>query len=485
MVHSPAVKHVAQFLFVVLVALVTPFTLADPPAGQATAELTFHQAPKPLAKDAVVQDWPCFLGPAHNPISAEKPLIEKFPVGGPALVWEVKKGSGYSSPAVAEGRVLLLHRVGDNETVDCLEAETGKRFWRLQYPTAYNDRYGYCDGPRAQPVIDSRLVFTVGAEGKLHCLDLLSGEVKWKHDLAEEYKLPQQFFGVGSTPLVEGDRLIVNVGAPGGPCVVGFDKSSGKVAWATNDPVSNKWAPSYASPIPATVNGQRRVFVFAGGESRPPTGGLVSLDPASGKVDFTFKHRSRTYESVNASSPVILGTQVFISETYGAQSVLLDLLPDGSAQPAWKCESLGTHFMTAIAREGYLYGVDGHGPQDNAFVCLNLKTGEELWRKEVVIEEMMPTDNGPAKRKVPLARASMLLCADGRFLCLGEYGHLLWLDLSPQGYKELSHCWPFAAGESWTLPVLSHGLLYVNQNSRDFIHQAETRLMCFDLRAGR
>src|SRR5262249_38220901 len=162
----------------------------------------------------------------------------KLPPSGPPLVWEVKKGSGYSSPAIADGKLLLLHRVGDNETVDCLDAESGKRFWRYQYPTAYQDRYGYCDGPRAAPVIDSGLVFTVGAEAKLHCLDLLTGDVKWKHDLNDEYKLPQQFFGVGSTPLVDGDNLIVNVGAPSGPCVVAFNKTTGKIAWATDDKVS-------------------------------------------------------------------------------------------------------------------------------------------------------------------------------------------------------------------------------------------------------
>jgi outer membrane protein assembly factor BamB len=458
---------------------------AAPSPAQDNADATFHVLPKPLAKDAVVHDWPCFLGPNHNATSTEKPLLDKFPPSGPPLVWEVKRGSGYSSPAVANGRVILLHRVGDKEIVDCLEPETGKRFWRFEYPSAYQDRYGYCDGPRAAPVIDpaAGLVFAVGAEAKLHCLDLLTGDVKWKHDLTAEYKLPQQFFGVGSTPLVEGDKLVVNVGAPGGPCVVAFDKNTGKVSWATDDETANQWGPSYASPIPSTILGKHRVFVFAGGESRPPTGGLLSLDPATGKTDFTFKHRSRTYESVNASSPVILGSQVFISETYGAQSILLDLDADGSAKPAWQSDRLGTHFMTAIAKEGYLYGVDGHGPNDNEFVCLRLKDGQEMWRKEVDIDETLATPDGPSKRKIPLARASLLLVGDGRFLCLGEFGHLLWLDLSPNGYKELGHCWPFAAGESWTLPVLSRGLLYVNQNSRDAIHNKDTRLLCFDLRA--
>ena len=138
--------------------------------------------------------------------------------------------------------------------------------------------------------------------------------------------------------------------------------------------------------------------------------------------------------------------------------------------------------MTAIVKDGFIYGVDGHGPADNAFVCLNLKTGEEAWRKEVEVEGTVDTPDGPRKRKLGMARASLLLLADGRFLCLGEYGHLLLLELTPQGYKEVARCWPFAAGESWTLPVLSHGLLYVNQNTRDSVRDRGQRVWCFDLR---
>ena len=67
----------------------------------------------------------------------------------------------------------------------------------------------------------------MGAEGKLHCLELGSGKVVWKRDLRAEYKVRQDFFGTASTPLVEGRLLIVNVGAPGGPCVVGARQGDG------------------------------------------------------------------------------------------------------------------------------------------------------------------------------------------------------------------------------------------------------------------
>ena len=222
---------------------------------------------KPLAKDAISSDWTAFLGPTHNAISPETKLSRQLP---PPLIWELPKGTGYTSPAVAGERLVFVHRLGNEETVECLHAETGTSRWQFRYPTDFDDRYGYNNGPRSSPVIDAARAYTVGAQGQLHCLELDTGRLIWKRDLEAEYRVRQDFFGTASTPLVEGPLLIVNVGAPGGPCVVGFDKATGREVWRAG----KEWGPSYASPVPATVHGKRRVFVFAGGESRPPTGGL-------------------------------------------------------------------------------------------------------------------------------------------------------------------------------------------------------------------
>ncbi|PYR39090.1 MAG: hypothetical protein DMF90_01055 [Acidobacteria bacterium] len=218
-------------------------------AGFATAQARFHRRPKPLPAGAVTADWPSFLGPSHDAVSAETKLSRTLP---PPLVWEFPKGTGYTSPAIAGDRLVYLHRLGNDEIVECLHPETGASRWQFRYGTMFEDRYGYNNGPRSSPVIDEQLVYTVGAEGKVHCLELGSGRVVWKHDLRVEYKVPQDFFGTASTPLVEGRLLIVNVGAPGGPCVVGFDKTTGREAWRAG----TEWGPSYASPVPALVHGK-------------------------------------------------------------------------------------------------------------------------------------------------------------------------------------------------------------------------------------
>ena len=440
------------------------------------AQAVVHRAPTSLAPDAVTDHWASFLGPSHNAVSTETPLRRDLP---PPLVWELPKGSGYASPAIVGDRLLFIHRLADQEVVECLHAETGASRWRFRYPTAYEDRYGYNNGPRSSPVIDGGRVFTVGAEGTLHCLDLETGEPIWRRDFRVEYGVTQDFFGTSSTPLVEGEVLVVNVGGPPGACVVGFDTASGVETWRAGN-----WGPSYASPVPANVHGRRRVFVFAGGESRPPGGGLLSLDPTTGTVDFAVSHRSRTYESVNAACPVVFGNNVFISASYRAGGTLVEVRPDFTHRIAWTTQDFALHFNTPIYRDGHLYGFDGRNQGDASLACVDVSTGRVVWREVPTWTETFE-QNGRTRQSILGTARGSLLSADGHFVCLGEFGHLLWMDLTDEGYTEVSRAWLFAARESWTLPVLSRGLLYVTQNSRDLTTGTRPRLLCYDLRGRR
>jgi outer membrane protein assembly factor BamB len=433
-----------------------------------------HRKPKALAPGASTHDWPSFLGPSHNAVSTETKLRRSLP---PPLVWEISKGAGYASPAVAGDRLVFIHRLADEEIVECLHPETGSLQWQFRYPTAFEDRYGYNNGPRSSPVIDSGRVYTMGAEGRLHCLELASGKVVWRRDLRSEYKVAQDFFGIASTPLVDGGLLIVNVGAPGGPCVAGLDKTTGSEAWRAG----KQWGPSYASPIPAVMHGARRVFVFAGGESDPPAGGLMSIDPVTGRVDFELPWRSRIIESVNASCPVVFDNRIFISASYRTGSALVDVRPDFTPHIVWTTQEFGLHFNTAIYRGGYLYGFDGRNEPDASLACVDAATGRIVWRVSPEWNETFLVRGEERQQQMGTYRGS-LLALDGQFLCLGELGHLLWIDLTPARYKEVSRTWLFAARESWTLPVLSRGLLYVLQNTADVLRGTGPRLLCYDLR---
>jgi hypothetical protein len=223
------------------------------------------------------------------------------------------------------------------------------------------------------------------------------------------------------------------------------------------------------------------VFVFAGGESQPPTGGLLSIDPANGAIDFAFPWRSRSYESVNAASPVVVGDQVFVSASYRTGGALLNLLPGGKHNVAWTSQEIGTHWNTAVYKDGYLYAFDGRNEPDASLVCIELKTGKVMWRATPEWEETFTHQGALTRQRLGTYRGT-LLAVDGGFLCLGEMGHLLWLDLTPKGYKEITRAWLFGARETWSLPVLSRGLLYVSQHSRDVVGGHQPRLLCYDLR---
>lgn len=444
-------------------------------ARAASGQARLRRAPKPLSPGAVTHDWPAFLGPTHDAVSTETPLSRDLP---PPLVWELPKGTGYASPAIAGRRLVFIHRLGGEEIVECLDPETGAALWRHRYPTTFRDRYGYNDGPRSSPVIDGGRVFTVGAAGLIHCLALASGEVAWTRDLRAEYGVPQDFFGTASTPLAIGGLLVVNVGAPGGPCVAAFDAATGREQWRAG----TRWGPSYASPAPAVVHGRRRVLVFAGGESNPPTGGLLSIDPSSGAVDFEFPFRSRTYESANAVTPIAFEDKAFVTSSYRTGSALVEIRPDFTPRVAWTTPEVGMHFNTPIHRRGHLYGFDGRNPGDASLVCIDAATGGVVWRAVPEWRDEIQRNGRSEPRLMSTCRGS-LLAADGQFLCLGELGHLLWLDLTPEGYAEVSRTWLVKARVSWTLPVLSRGLLYVVQNARSVFDGTGPRLLCYDLRA--
>lgn len=403
----------------------------------------------------MTEDWPRFLGPRHDLHSKETKLLKSWPESGLKRVWEVKRGTGHAPPVVAGGRLVMIHAMGGKEVVECLEPETGKRFWKFAYPVQLGSSYGTADAPRSGPVIDGDLVFTVGVRGDLHCLDLLSGELVWKTNLDEEYGPAPFFFGRGGCPLVYGDQLIVNVG--GDMCVGSFDKASGRLRWKTKHP----WHASYASPVPATIHGKERVIVFAGGKSDPPAGGVLSIDPANGEVKSSFPWRARMFASVNAASPVVVDNAVFVTEAYTEGGALIELRADGQAELRWKADRFGSQFTTPVAHDGYLYGVDGTGGTE--LVCYEITSGREMWRD--------PIDLDGAR----LGRAS-LLHVDGAFLCLGAQGTLLWLDLSSKGAKILEQAQLFRAPETWGVPTVSRGLLYVNQNALG------ARLICYDLR---
>jgi len=451
---------------------------ASAPEPRESEGLTIHRAPRPRAAGAVDEDWPMFLGPRRDGHTRETGLAVDWPAEGPPLVWELRIGRGFATPVVAAGRLVVTHRLGAEIHVDCLDPRSGRRFWRFTLPCEYSGRYISNDGPRSTPAIEDGSVWVHGVEGQLVCLELATGRVRWQRDTHREFGVPLDFFGIVASPLVHGELLIQNIGTPG-PCVAAFDKHTGRLRWGAGP----AWGPSCASPVLATVEGHERLFVLAGGESRPPTGGLVVLDPASGLVEHTYPFRSKIYESVTGSSPVVAGKRVFMSAAYGTGSAGLEA--QGEFRELWKNRHIGLQFSSAIHADDALYLIDGVADRAGALVALDPASGEELSRTELVWDEELPGRDGagaPSTRSCTVGEGS-LLAAEGRLLCLGDNGHLLWLAASPSGARVLARARLFDANESWTPPVVVGGLCFVRQTKvgRD---GSGPRLLCYDLRAG-
>jgi outer membrane protein assembly factor BamB len=287
---------------------------------------------------------------------------------------------------------------------------------------------------------------------------------------------------VGSTPVVEGDLLIVMVGGsppeshrvapgqldrvvPNGSGIVAFDKRTGEVKYKIGEDLA-----SYASLKLATIGERRWCFAFC-------RGGLLGFEPASGKIDFHYPWRDRQLESVNASMPVVVGDEVLVSECYGVGSSLLKVSP-GKYEVVWKDDarkrdkSMMTHWNTPVFVEDYLYGCSGRHTETATLRCVEWKTGKVAWEQ-------------------PRMARTSLTEIDGHFLCLGEFGQLWLLKVSPEkfervaavdysdpelGRKLLGKEEPVLEYPCWAAPVVSRGLLYL---------RGKDRLVCLELVEGK
>ena len=469
-------------------ALLVPQDSPGAPAERApTPGLTSHAAPRPLAEGAVTEDWSSFLGPRRDGICRERPLRADFGSTPPPLVWELERGDGFASPVVAEGRLVFTHRVGREVHVDCHDALTGERLWRHSFPCDYSGRYFDNDGPRATPTIAKGRVVVHGVGGRLVVLDLASGKELWGLDTDEVMETGRGYFGVVSSPLVVGDMVVQNFGAPAagaargadgwGPCVGALDLETGDPLWGAGD----QWGPSCASPVLATISGEPRILVIAGGETRPPVGGLLILTP-DGEITTRYPFRSRTTLSVNGPSPVPMGDSVFLTAAYNVGSAVVDVDEDGKAEERWRDRrSLALEFATPIFVDGRIVAVDGVSGRAGALVALDPASGEEVLRTALTFDQEV----GEGDRKRTLSTSlgkGTVMAADGHLWALGDTGQLVTALQGEEDFEVVSQAPLFYAAETWTPPVICNGLLYVCQNNRGRGDGSPRRLLCYDVR---
>src|SRR5882724_1567139 len=163
-------------------------------------------------------NWPQWRGPNRDGISTETGLLKQWPTDGPPLVWKVAgAGTGYSSLAVANGRVYTLGLKGDREYVIAFDVATGKQAWATAHGGAYRDDRG--DGPRGTPTVDGDTLYALGGNGDLSSLDARAGRVNWTMNVLQKYGGSNIQWGISESPLVIGEKVLVNAGGPGASIV--------------------------------------------------------------------------------------------------------------------------------------------------------------------------------------------------------------------------------------------------------------------------
>ena len=391
----------------------------------------------------LASDWPQFLGPTRDGVYAGTDIASSWPATGPPVVWRKDVGEGFAGPVVTGGKLILFHRTAGKEIVECWDATTGAKVWSYDSPTAYRDDFGFDEGPRAAPVVVDGAIYTFGAEGVLTSLDFTTGKKRWSVATHTQFSVRKGFFGAAGSPLVEGGRVLVNVGGPGAG-IVAFDAKTGGVAWKTTSDEA-----SYSSPAIATIGGARHALFFT-------RAGLVDLDPSNGQVRFTFPWRSRSSASVNAATPLVIGNQVFVSASYGTGAALLEV--NGSQfRKIWSSDdAMSNHYSTCVYRDGFLYGFHGRQEEGQALRCVELRTGKVMWN-------------------VDGYGAGTVTLAGDRLLILRENGELLMSPATPKEFRPGPHA-RILNGVVRSYPAIADGMLFARN---------EHTLVCVRLRSRR
>lgn len=437
-----------------LLLLIAAFTVSlilsarNPPQQQNSARLQ-NKSREQIAyaeNDPHGLGWPNLFGPKHISVSTESNLVTTWPTDGPREKWRRKVGCGYSSPVCLGTKLFLVQRVEDEEFVECCDTDSGASIWQFRYPTKYQCRFNYSSGPYSTPVLDDRYVYAVSAEGTMRCLDQSNGRMIWQREFAKEYDLPEGLFAVGTSPLLEGDRLIFNLGGVDQNAgVIAVNKQNGETLWtATNQ------GASYATPIAATIHGRRIVFAVT-------FEGLVALDPNMGKVFWSIPFRPKGSQTVNATSPVVASDLVLMVTGPGPGSLCVRVHSDGSYEEVWRDRRvLDSQFNNLTYLDGHVYGYTSSRQGGATLNCVEMETGTLRWQHQS-----------------KLGRGS-LLAVDGQIILWGEHGHLGSIDINPDRPIQRSMTTsPLLDAPCYSAPALHRGLLYLRN---------ESSLLCLELR---
>ncbi len=408
-------------------------------------------------------DWPQWMGPQRDNVWRETGIIEKFPAGGPKVLWRTPIAGGYAGPAVANGRVFVTDYVtADNVKVDnfqrnqfsgtervlCLDEKTGQELWKHEYPVKYT--VSYPAGPRCTPTVDGAYVYTLGTEGHLFCFDVNTGKIVWSKNFLTEYKTKTALWGYASHPLIDGDKLICVVGGEGSHAVA-FNKQTGAELWRTLSATEQGYSP------PTIINyaGMRQLILF-----RP--GAVSAVDPENGK-----EYWSIPYEATNGSvimTPIHKDNLLYCAG-YSNKNMLIEMGANGrSAKVLW--EELPKSAISPVNVQPFRVGAMVFGfDQNGTLYGMNLQSGDRVWGSTAPLRKERAEGSGTA----------FIVQQSDRFWMFNELGELLITKLSPAGYSEIDRAQvidqsnnAFGREVVWSMPAFANRHIYI-RNDKEII----------------
>lgn len=379
------------------------------------------------AQSAGAEDWPQWRGPRADGSWQAPKVPERWPEGGPRVVWRRPIGAGYSGVAVVGQSVFTQDRPkepADRERVWCGDLRTGETRWTYEYEAVYG-KLDYGKGPRGTPTIHDGRVYVIGAVGHLHCLDAATGKPFWSHDLVGKHQARLSTWGFAGSPLVQGDRVIVHAGMPGG-CYAAYDRRTGEERWRTgDDPLG------YGTPI-LTEHAGRKLLIGWTPEH------VVGIEPERGEIQWKTPYKV-TY-GVSIATPIVRdGIVVVCGYWEGSKAIKLGAGPN-DAEILWEENRYLRGLMSQpLYRAGHVYLLD----KQHGLVCFELATGKMIWTDK---NQLTPRDRNPQANLVWLGDSD-------RVVALNAAGELILAKLSPAGYEEQSRA--KLVGETWAHPAFA------------------------------
>jgi outer membrane protein assembly factor BamB len=406
------------------------------------------------------EDWPRWRGPRGDGTWNAPALPDKWPAGGPRVVWRKPIGGGYAGVTVADSRVFTMDyepaadQKSGTERVLCLDAATGEPVWSHRYAVTYGDLGGYANGPRAAPFFDDGKLYTLGTLGHLFCFDAAKGTIVWRKDTVKECGARVPMWGFAAAPVIDGPRLIVHLGAEPKGCYVAFDRATGKEVWrALSDEAG------YCTPVVADTPSGRQLIAWTPEH-------VHGLDSETGKPFWKVPYKV-TY-GVSIATPIVREGLVFVTGYWeGSKAIRLGTKPT-DAELAWQDgRALRGLMAQPLYRDGYVYTFD----KQHGMTCFELKTGKKLWDDDNTLT--------PAGRN-PHASVVWLNGTD-RILALNSAGELVLARLSPKGYEEQTRA-KVLSGRVWSHPAFAGRFMYAHTDGAEAWRKSGPHeLVCVEL----